>query len=136
MNMDASQAFLEACTQRVGQARAKINHCLDQLQDGDIWWTPREGSNSIGILIQHLMGNLGQWVISGIAGEADVRNRPREFRAEQKTSRAELQAGLNEVLDRSFRQEVCKDTSGDLLPDLFFDQRSVHEHGAGVNLRQ
>ena len=33
----------------------------------------------------------------------------------------------------SFRQEVCSDTSGDLLPDLVFDQRSVHELGPGVD---
>jgi hypothetical protein len=100
MNVDLSRAFIEVCIRRVHQARGNINHCLDQLQDEDIWWTPREGSNSIGILIQHLMGNLRQWIISGVAGEVDVRDRPREFLVERRTPKADLQVGLSGVLDR------------------------------------
>ena len=49
-------------------ARGKMDHCLAQLADEDIWWTPQEGSNSIGVIIQHLTGNLRQWVISGVGG--------------------------------------------------------------------
>lgn len=100
MNEDMAQAFIDAYVRRIRQTRGKINHCLDQLQDADVWWTPGESSNSIGIIIQHLMGNLRQWVISGIAGEADVRDRPREFRVEERTPKAELQAGINGVLDQ------------------------------------
>lgn len=100
MNIASSNAFIERSIRQVDHARDKINHCLDQLQDDDIWWSPREGSNSIGILIQHLMGNLGQWVISGIGGKADVRDRPSEFRVERKTPKEELQAAFGDLLDR------------------------------------
>jgi hypothetical protein len=100
MNIESSNAFIESSMRQVDDARGKINHCLDQLQDEDIWWTPREGSNSIGILIQHLMGNLGQWIVSGIGGKADVRDRPREFRVERKTPKKELQAAFGGLLDR------------------------------------
>jgi hypothetical protein len=100
MNSDVSRAYLEKSKGQVDDARGKIDHCLAQLQDEDVWWTPREGSNSIGIVIQHLMGNLRQWVISGVGGEADVRNRPGEFRVDRKVPKAEVQAALSGLLDR------------------------------------
>ena len=100
MAADISSAFLEESKHRVEHARGNINHCLHQLQDEDIWWTPREGSNSIGIIIQHLMGNLRQWAISGVGGEADVRDRPGEFRVERKIPKAELQAAFSGLLDQ------------------------------------
>ncbi len=100
MNADVSLAFVEGSKRRVDHARSKINHCLDQLQDEDIWWTPREGSNSIGVIIQHLMGNLRQWAISGVGGETDVRDRPSEFRTGRRTPKAEVQAAFSDLLDQ------------------------------------
>ena len=35
--------------------------------------------NSIGNLMLHLSGNLRQWIVSGVGGAKDVRNRPLEF---------------------------------------------------------
>jgi hypothetical protein len=35
--------------------------------------------NSIGNLVLHLCGNLRQWIVSGVGGAADVRDRPGEF---------------------------------------------------------
>ena len=100
MNNDAPIAFIEKSTAQVDMSHGKISHCLAQLQDEDVWWAPREGSDSIGIIIQHLMGNLRQWAISGVGGEADVRDRPAEFCVEQKTPKAELQSALSDLLGR------------------------------------
>jgi len=58
---------------------AKIRHCLDQLTEEQVWWRPREEMNSIGNLILHLTGNVGQWIGNGLGGESDRRNRPAEF---------------------------------------------------------
>ena len=44
----------------------KIERCLDQLSDADIWWRPNEASNSIGNLILHLCGNVTMWIIGGV----------------------------------------------------------------------
>ncbi|MBZ5551150.1 MAG: DUF1572 domain-containing protein [Acidobacteriia bacterium] len=100
MNPEIGVAFLEESKNRAIKARERINHCLGQLEDEDIWWTPGEGSNSLGVIIQHLMGNLRQWILSGVGGEADVRDRPREFRVEVKTPKAELRNQFNNVLDQ------------------------------------
>jgi hypothetical protein len=57
----------------------KIKHCLGQLNDEQVWRRSNPSLNSIGNLILHLCGNLRQWVVAGLGGAADVRDRPAEF---------------------------------------------------------
>ena len=57
----------------------RITNCLDQLSDEQIWWRPNDASNSIGNLVLHICGNMRQWIISGLGGAADLRQRDREF---------------------------------------------------------
>jgi hypothetical protein len=57
----------------------KIEHCVSQLSDDQLWWRPRPEMNSIANLLLHLSGNVRQWVIAPCTGVADVRNRPAEF---------------------------------------------------------
>ena len=61
------------------QSMAKIEHCLAQLSDEQLWWRPREEMNSIANLLLHLSGNLRQWLLAGVGGKPDLRNRPAEF---------------------------------------------------------
>jgi hypothetical protein len=60
-------------------ALGKIKHCLGQLSDEQVWWRPRPSLNSIGNLILHLCGNVRQWIVGGLGGAADSRDRPAEF---------------------------------------------------------
>jgi len=57
----------------------RIAGCLAQLSDDDIWWRPNEASNSIGNLVLHICGNMRQWIISGLGGAPDLRERDKEF---------------------------------------------------------
>jgi Protein of unknown function (DUF1572) len=100
MSHEIAVAFLEESKNRAIKARERINHCLQQLDDDDIWWTPGAESNSIGVIIQHLKGNLRQWILSGVGGAPDVRNRPGEFRVEEKTMKTLLQRQLNDILEQ------------------------------------
>jgi uncharacterized damage-inducible protein DinB len=59
-----------------------IVKCLQQLSEEEIWWRPNSASNSAGNLVLHLCGNVRQWIISGLGGVEDKRERDREF-AEQ-----------------------------------------------------
>ena len=63
----------------MGNALERIRHCLGQLTDEQIWWRNSSEQNSIGNLILHLCGNVRQWIVAGLGGTADVRNRPAEF---------------------------------------------------------
>jgi hypothetical protein len=72
-------AFLQEARQTLGNALAKIKHCLDQIDDQHVQWRPNESHNSIQNIILHLCGNVRQWIIHGVGGAEDVRNRPLEF---------------------------------------------------------
>jgi len=76
----------------------KIERCLDQLSDEQIWWRPNEQSNSIGNLLLHLSGNARQWIVSGLGGEVDKRNRDSEFAEREGIPGAELLQLLKRTL--------------------------------------
>ena len=67
-----------------------IRHCLDQLTDEQVWRREGEDRNSIGNLILHLCGNIRQWLISGVGGAKDMRDRPREFSERGPIPKSEL----------------------------------------------
>jgi len=62
-----------------GDYLPKLERCLAGLTDEQIWWRPGSESNSIGNLLLHLAGNARQWIISGLGGEVDDRERDKEF---------------------------------------------------------
>ena len=76
----------------------KIERCMEQLQDEDIWWRRGEESNSIGNLMLHLCGNVRQWIVSGVGGAADTRTRQSEFDERALIPRSELMAKLRQTL--------------------------------------
>ena len=57
----------------------RIKKCLAQLSEEEIWHRPNEHVVSVGNLILHLCGNLRQWVLSGLGGAPDHRQRDAEF---------------------------------------------------------
>lgn len=78
----------------------KIERCLAQLSDEQIWWRPNEQSNSIGNLLLHLCGNARQWILSGLGGEEDFRQRQSEFDERRVISRVELRTRIKSVLTK------------------------------------
>lgn len=75
-----------------------IRHCLDQLTDEQVWKREDEDRNSIGNLVLHLSGNVRQWLISGVGGAKDVRDRPREFSERGPILKSELLKRLEAVV--------------------------------------
>lgn len=76
----------------------KIERCLEELSDEDVWWRGAEESNSIGNLILHLSGNARQWIVSGVGGVPDLRARQQEFDRRAGIERAGLLATLRDTL--------------------------------------
>ena len=76
----------------------KIERCLERLNDEQIWWRANEESNSIGNLVLHLCGNARQWIVSGVGGETDAREREAEFAQRAVIARDELIALLRSTL--------------------------------------
>ncbi|MCE2900967.1 MAG: DinB family protein [Gemmatimonas sp.] len=60
---------------------AKISAAVRAIPAAQLWWRPNASANSAGNLVLHLAGNVRQWVVSGIGGAPDVRERDAEFAA-------------------------------------------------------
>jgi uncharacterized damage-inducible protein DinB len=76
----------------------RLCSCLDGLTDEQVWWRPNETSNSIGNLLLHLNGNVKQWILQGIAGVENIRDRTAEFSEREHIAPAELRRMLAETL--------------------------------------
>ena len=68
----------------------RICECLQMLSDEEIWWRPNEASNSVGNLVLHPCGNMRQWIVAGLGGDADIRQRDLEFSEKGPIPRDEL----------------------------------------------
>lgn len=81
---DLAARFLERSRYYLGvEYPAKIRLAISAMDEGQVWWRPNESSNSAGNLVLHLAGNVRQWVVSGIGGQRDVRQRNAEFAARE-----------------------------------------------------
>jgi uncharacterized damage-inducible protein DinB len=77
-----AQAFLRQTADHLeSDFLPRIKKCVDLLDEDNMWWRGSEAENSVGNLLLHLSGNVRQWIISGLGGAPDRRERPREFSA-------------------------------------------------------
>jgi len=90
--------FLLDSYQHLVHAVEKIEHCLSQLTVEQVWWRPTAEQNSIGNLVLHICGNVGQWILSGVGGEPDSRDRPLEFSERGPLEVSQLSAKLHDCL--------------------------------------
>jgi hypothetical protein len=98
----------------LASALAKIKHCLGQLTGEQVWWRPRPSLNSIGNLTLHLCGNLRQWIVAGLGGAADSRDRPAEFSERGPISKDELLRRLEAVVEEA-RAVLARQSAPQLL---------------------
>src|SRR5262249_45454044 len=93
--VDRSRAYL------TDEYRIKIRRAVESLPPNALWWRPNEESNSVGNLVLHLAGNVRQWIVSGVGGARDVRDRAAEFAAREGIGALELLGQLDETLDEA-----------------------------------
>lgn len=62
----------------------RLRTAIEALTDEQIWWRPNPASNSIGNLLLHLNGNVTQWLVASFNRLEDRRDRPAEFRENEK----------------------------------------------------
>ena len=110
------QAFLQDARQLIaGEYLPKIERCIEKLTDEQVWWRPNAESNSIGNLLLHLSGNARHWIVCGLGGASDHRQRQAEFDERSLISRADLLTTL-----RTTVADVDK-VLGDFDPDCLLD---------------
>jgi len=92
---DISRVFLDESCRLLGtEYISSIERCLAELSDEDIWWRANETSNSIGNLLLHLRGNVGQWIVGGVGQRANDRKRQQEFDERAHIPKRELLTNL------------------------------------------
>ena len=73
--------FINHSIAKLRQYEQRIGVCLDQLSFEQIWWRQVDTQNAVGNLVLHLCGNVRQWIIGGVGGQPDIRERDKEFAA-------------------------------------------------------
>ena len=104
--------------------RTKIRRAVQVIPASEIWRRPHDQSNSVGNLLLHLAGNVGQWIVSGVGGDPDTRDRPAEFGARDGAPADELLARLDAVLAAA-DQVLTRLTPADLLERRTIQGRDV-----------
>ncbi len=122
---DIAQAFIDQSRRfLLKEYLSKIERCVDELSDEDLWWRPNETSNSVGNLLLHLAGNVRQWIVSGVGGAHDGRQRQQEFAEHAPLPAEALLARLREALDEVDR----------VLADLDPADLSQRRHIQGIEV--
>jgi uncharacterized damage-inducible protein DinB len=104
MQNDAVSAkFLEFAGRRLEMSERDILRCVEMLTEEQMWRRGGEHENSVANLLLHLAGNVRQWILHGIDGQPDVRERDEEFSLEPTVTAAEARALFVETLAESRR---------------------------------
>lgn len=116
---ELAAATTNAAAEELVNAAKKVVHCLKQLTDEQVWWRPAPAMNSIGNLILHLCGNVRQWIIAGVGGAEDTRNRPGEFAERGPIATAELQRNVDKTVSEA------TDTLANASPAVLIENRRI-----------
>jgi len=92
--MTAETEFLTFSADKLTQLMGRIDSCVQKLTPEQIWMRADANQNAVGNLLLHLNGNVRQWILHGVGGQADVRDRDAEFAAKDGGAANELLARL------------------------------------------
>jgi uncharacterized damage-inducible protein DinB len=101
MDPALERVFLDFCASKLTQLASRIQDCLRRLSPEQIWARSNDNQNAAGNLVLHLCGNVRQWIISGIGGAPDVRQRDREFSARGGPEAHELTRRLKATVEEA-----------------------------------
>jgi uncharacterized damage-inducible protein DinB len=140
MTTDSARIFLDYSCERFARELERVHLCFDQIDDSDAWRHPAEGCNSIGNIVVHLCGNIGQWMTSVANGQADTRDRHNEFIDRSELTKADLLAKLDETVEAAVstirgldptrlpERLVIQDFDVSVLTAIFETERHFAEH--------
>ena len=115
VELNTSTLFLEFSRRKLlEQYWPRLRACVESVSDEQVWWRPNESSNSIGNLVLHLNGNVGQWLVASFNHLEDRRDRPAEFNARGGISGAALLAKLSTTMEQA-SEVLSRLTEADLL---------------------
>jgi len=103
------------------------------IRDEDLWRQPQRNVPSIGNMILHLCGNARQWILSGLGGKPDNRDRDQEFVPNQKIKKSEM-IFLLENLKMNLRQTISDLPEEELAKELVIQGFNVSGYSAIIHV--
>ena len=98
---DFAREFLRVARKELRQKLERIEHCLSKLTPEQIWSRQHENENAVGNLVLHLGGNVCQWIVSGVGGTEDQRDRDAEFSRRDPLPAAELMRRFRDAVQEA-----------------------------------
>ena len=99
--MTIETEFLTFSAGKLMQLLDRIDTCVQQLTPEQIWMRAEANQNAVGNLLLHLNGNVRQWILHGVGGQADLRDRDAEFAARDGAGAPEMLAGLRTTIEEA-----------------------------------
>jgi len=100
-NGPVAENFLAYAAKRMKLSQGQVAGCVARLSDEQMWRRGGDHENSVANLLLHLEGNIRQWVLHGIDGQPDVRERDQEFALERRMDAAEARRRFDAVVDEA-----------------------------------
>jgi hypothetical protein len=142
-NMSIGKSFLQSAIKRLSYYKELGDKTLDQLNEADFHFQPKEESNSIAIIIQHTAGNmLSRWTnFLTTDGEKEWRNRDVEFEEQHLTKQQLLDfwqkgwdcllGALNALTDEDLLKTIYIRSEGLLVIDAINRQLAHYPYHVG-----
>ena len=121
-----SAEFIRVSRHELQQRLLRVEYCLQKLTLEQIWSREHEIENSVGNLVLHLCGNIRQWIISGVAGAPDHRDRDAEFAQREPVGAEKLATILRATVEEADR------ILASLTPDELLAKKKIQVYNLTV----
>ncbi len=98
MDEQVGMLFLRFSSEKLEMMTGNLADCVGRLSEEQMWAKQGAHENAVGNLMLHLCGNMRQWILHGVRGDADVRVRDEEFSAAGEVGKAALMVRFDETV--------------------------------------
>jgi len=99
--MTVETEFLKFSAGKLHQMMGRIDDCVGRLTPEQVWRRGAAHENAVGNLVLHLNGNVRQWILHGVDGQPDRRERNSEFAARDGAPARELLSALRATVEEA-----------------------------------
>lgn len=101
--MTLFKEFIKQSIEYIEMNLPRLQKCLMEISEEELWQRPNEYSNSVGNLIVHLCGNITQYIHSALGKEPDIRERDLEFNRTGGLTRQEAFTKIEAVTEMAIK---------------------------------
>ena len=96
-----TEQLIAEVVRRFEESGDRIDKCLSLISQDALWRKPGPELVSVGNLVNHLCGNISQWILAGVGRQSYARRRNDEFEQITNESSTELAAKMRSVIDQA-----------------------------------